>query len=110
MEALRTINREDGITVLCNLHSLDMARAYCDRIVGMARGRIVFDGPPAALTSAAVQEVYGLDAEDAEPRTPELPTLARPAAGAPPRRLAGSVGSVTPIVTSHPREPLEKVN
>ena len=44
MDALRDINRRDGITVLCNLHTLDTARAYCDRIVGMAQGRIVFDG------------------------------------------------------------------
>ena len=38
MAALRTINREDGITVVCNLHALDIARTYCDRIIGMARG------------------------------------------------------------------------
>src|SRR3546814_7598135 len=38
MGALRTINRQDGITVLCNLHALDVARTYCDRIVGMAHG------------------------------------------------------------------------
>ena len=49
MDALRDINRHDGITVLCNLHTLDTARAYCDRIVGMAQGRIVFDGAPEML-------------------------------------------------------------
>ena len=49
MDALRDINRRDGITVLCNLHTLDTARAYCDRIVGMAQGRIVFDGAPETL-------------------------------------------------------------
>ena len=59
MDALRTINRYDGITVLCNLHTLDTARAYCDRIVGMAQGRIVFDGAPEALTDEAVREIYG---------------------------------------------------
>ena len=59
MEALRTINREDGITVICNLHTLDTARRYCDRIVGMAGGAVVFDGTPSALTQAAVHEIYG---------------------------------------------------
>ena len=59
MEALRRINREDGIPVICNLHTLDAARAYCDRIVGMAHGRVVFDGTPEMLTSQAIQAIYG---------------------------------------------------
>jgi len=59
MDALRDINRRDGIMVLCNLHTLDTARAYCDRIIGMAQGRIVFDGVPAALDDAAVRSIYG---------------------------------------------------
>jgi phosphonate transport system ATP-binding protein len=59
MDALRDINRYEGITVLCNLHTLDTARAYCDRIVGMAHGRIVFDGAPEMLTEQAVREIYG---------------------------------------------------
>ena len=59
MEALRRINREDGITVICNLHALDAARTYCDRIVGLAKGRIVFDGAATKLTAAAVEKIYG---------------------------------------------------
>ena len=59
MDALRDINRHDGITVLCNLHTLDTARAYCDRIIGMAQGRIVFDGAPETLDEAAVRSIYG---------------------------------------------------
>ena len=47
MDALQRINRHFGLTVLCNLHSLDLARAYCDRLIGMAAGRVVFDGAPA---------------------------------------------------------------
>ena len=58
MDALKAINVEDGITILCNLHTLDAARRYCTRIVGMADGRIVFDGAPSALTPAAVQAIY----------------------------------------------------
>jgi phosphonate transport system ATP-binding protein len=65
MEALRKINQEDKITVICNLHTLDAARAYCDRIVGMAQGTVVFDGTPDKLTRQAVQAIYG-DAGDAD--------------------------------------------
>jgi phosphonate transport system ATP-binding protein len=59
MDTLRDINLHDSITVLCNLHTLDTARTYCDRIVGMAHGRIVFDGAPAMLTEDAVRAIYG---------------------------------------------------
>ncbi len=64
MDALARINTELGITVLCNLHSLDIARTYCDRLIGMAGGRIVFDGPPAALTEAIARELYELEADE----------------------------------------------
>ena len=46
MDALQRINRHHGITVLCNLHSLDLARAYCDRLIGMANGRVAFAARP----------------------------------------------------------------
>jgi phosphonate transport system ATP-binding protein len=64
MDALQRINRHYGITVICNLHSLDLAKSYCDRLVGMAQGRVVFDGPPAALTDDAARELYGIEAGD----------------------------------------------
>ncbi|MBS0640053.1 MAG: phosphonate ABC transporter ATP-binding protein [Acetobacteraceae bacterium] len=59
MDALADINRRDGITVLTNLHTLDTARAYCRRIIGMAQGRIVFDGAPEQLTGSVLQQIYG---------------------------------------------------
>ncbi len=62
MDALASINRDLGITVLCNLHALDVARNYCDRLVGMSAGRVVFDGAPTELTDAVVQNLYGLEA------------------------------------------------
>lgn len=65
MDALRDINERDGITVVTNLHTLDTARSYCERIVGMAGGRVVFDGPPSELTATAVREIYGSDKEGA---------------------------------------------
>jgi phosphonate transport system ATP-binding protein len=62
MDALLRINKHFGITVICNLHSLDTARTYCDRLVGMAQGRVVFDGVPSALTNETARELYGLEA------------------------------------------------
>lgn len=59
MDALADINRRDGITVLTNLHTLDTARAYCRRIIGMSSGRIVFDGAPEALTDGVLRDIYG---------------------------------------------------
>jgi phosphonate transport system ATP-binding protein len=64
MDALQRINRHHGLTVLCNLHSLDLARSYCDRLIGIAQGRLVFDDVPAALTDAASRELYGIEAGD----------------------------------------------
>src|ERR1700759_4598594 len=64
MDALQHINRHFGITVLCNLHSLDLARTYCDRLIGMAAGRVVFDGVPADLTEHIACELYDLEANE----------------------------------------------
>lgn len=60
MDGLRQINKEDGLTVLVNLHTLDTARAYCDRIIAMRNGRIFFDGVAAQLTDDVVRDIYGL--------------------------------------------------
>ena len=64
MDALLRINKHFGITVLCNLHSLDLARTYCDRLIGMAQGRVVFDGVPSELTDRVARELYDLEAAD----------------------------------------------
>jgi phosphonate transport system ATP-binding protein len=64
MDGLRSINREHGITIITNLHSLDLARAYCGRLIGMAAGRVVFDGTPDQLTNDIARELYGLESGD----------------------------------------------
>jgi phosphonate transport system ATP-binding protein len=64
MDALLRINKHFGITVICNLHSLDLARTYCDRLIGMATGRVVFDGAPSALTAQIARELYDLEADE----------------------------------------------
>jgi phosphonate transport system ATP-binding protein len=69
MEALRRIHEEDGRTVIANLHTLDTARRYCDRVIGMRDGRIVFDGLPEQLTTGVAREIYGADASFSEAAT-----------------------------------------
>jgi len=64
MDALLRINKHFGMTVICNLHSLDLARSYCDRLIGMAAGRVVFDGAPETLTDHIARELYDLEADD----------------------------------------------
>ena len=59
MEILQDVNREDGLTVIASLHVLDLAVTYGRRIVGLRAGRLVHDGPPAALTQAAAEAILG---------------------------------------------------
>lgn len=63
LEDLRSAAHELQIAVLCNLHQVELAREFADRVVGITAGQVVFDGPPAALDEAALQRIYpGLDA------------------------------------------------
>jgi phosphonate transport system ATP-binding protein len=79
MEALRRIHEEDGRMVIANLHTLDTARRYCDRVIGMRDGRIVFDGRPDQLTTGAARDIYGAGADFSEAATStEIGTLDRP--------------------------------
>ncbi|MBC7735717.1 MAG: phosphonate ABC transporter ATP-binding protein [Candidatus Saccharibacteria bacterium] len=61
MDALRRIHEEDGRMVIANLHTLDTARRYCDRVIGMRDGRVVFDGTPDQLTTGVARDIYGAD-------------------------------------------------
>ena len=67
MQALQRICHERNVPVLVNLHSLEIARAYCTRVVAMAKGAVVFDGPPAGLTPQVLERVYG-KSRGSEPR------------------------------------------
>ncbi len=58
LDILKRVCREDGITALVSLHTLELTREYADRVIGLRRGRIVFDGPTAELSAAAVDAVY----------------------------------------------------
>lgn len=63
MQYLEQINREDGVTVLCSLHFLDLVHRYADRVVALNEGRLVFDGPPSEIDDEKFKEIYGRDAE-----------------------------------------------
>ena len=59
MQLLTDIARTRGIPVVVNMHDVELAKRFCDRIVGMAGGRIVYDGAPSGLTDAQLKAIYG---------------------------------------------------
>src|SRR4051812_38902689 len=70
MKYLEQINKEDGITVICNLHFLSLARRYADRVLAFRNdgqgGEIVFDGPALDIDEAKFREIYGEGAIEVE--------------------------------------------
>src|SRR3990170_5563471 len=63
MQYLERINREDGVTVLCSLHFLDLVHRYADRAIALNEGKLVFEGPPSEIDDAKFKEIYGQEAE-----------------------------------------------
>jgi len=59
MDLLARLARARGAPVIVNIHNVDLARRFADRIIGMAQGTIVFDGPPAALEERHLLAIYG---------------------------------------------------
>ncbi|PPI20202.1 phosphonate ABC transporter ATP-binding protein [Rathayibacter sp. AY1B5] len=59
MALIREIAAEEGLTVLCSLHQVDLAISWADRIVGLRHGAVVLDTPAAGLSKAEVMEIYG---------------------------------------------------
>jgi phosphonate transport system ATP-binding protein len=62
MKYLELLNKEDGLTVLCSLHFLSLARAYADRIIALKDGQLMFDGLPDEIDEKRFKEIYGEDA------------------------------------------------
>lgn len=73
MDLLQGLNRDHGITLLISLHNVALARQYCDRIVALRHGEMVYDGPPLGLDIARLQQLYGTQADQlihqADPQT-----------------------------------------
>ena len=61
MDSLQRIHREENISILCNLHTLDTAKSYCDRIIGMREGKVIFDDDPQKLNKKKAKEIYGAE-------------------------------------------------
>jgi phosphonate transport system ATP-binding protein len=59
MELLAQLARERGIPVIVNIHNVELAKRFAERIVGMSQGAIVFDGPPAELRESHLLAIYG---------------------------------------------------
>ncbi|HET7090915.1 MAG TPA: phosphonate ABC transporter ATP-binding protein [Anaerolineae bacterium] len=66
MKYLEWLNRERGVTVLCSLHFLSLARAYGMRIIALKAGRNVFEGLPAEIDEVRFKEIYGEEAVEVE--------------------------------------------
>ena len=60
---LEQLNKEDGITVICSLHFLDLMRRYGTHVVGLRDGQVVFQGLPEELTDERSKQIYGQEAE-----------------------------------------------
>jgi len=66
MGVLARIAREDGVLTLINIHQVDLAKRFADRLVGIAQGVVVFDGTPAELDDDALNRIYRFDQRAAE--------------------------------------------
>ena len=82
METLHRLTRERGITCIVNLHQVDFALEFSDRIIGLRAGEKVFEGAPEEATSAVIRRIYEGDAEAMVDVPVEVPEAA-PAAVAP---------------------------
>ncbi|UBH13093.1 phosphonate ABC transporter ATP-binding protein [Macrococcus armenti] len=66
MDDLKRINQDLGITVIVNLHFVDLAREYATRIIGLRAGEVVFDGPVSSATDEAFSQIYGREIKEDE--------------------------------------------
>jgi phosphonate transport system ATP-binding protein len=68
MKHLRHINRELGVTVICNLHFLSLVREYATRVIALRGGELVFQGLPSEISDEWFRQIYGEDAVEVEIR------------------------------------------
>jgi phosphonate transport system ATP-binding protein len=59
MTLVQELSRAHGFPVIINIHNVELARRFADRIVGMTGGRVVYDGTPQDLTDSRLKEIYG---------------------------------------------------
>ena len=64
MTLLSQINRTRKVAVVVSLHQVDVAMRYCPRVVALRQGKVVYDGPSAALTPGMLRDLYGTEADE----------------------------------------------
>jgi phosphonate transport system ATP-binding protein len=64
MKDFRRINDQENITIIVNMHHVDLALKYAKRVIGINKGKIVFDGPSSQITEALLKDIYGRDIND----------------------------------------------
>ncbi len=62
MARLQQINQEDGFTVMCSLHFLDLVQQYGDRVIALNEGKLVFEGAPSEIDDQRFKDIYGEEA------------------------------------------------
>jgi phosphonate transport system ATP-binding protein len=65
MRYVESLNRDEGMTVLCSLHDIDLVERYATRLVALREGRVVWQGSPAEFDRDTFRQIYGEDAEPA---------------------------------------------
>jgi phosphonate transport system ATP-binding protein len=83
LTCLREASRESGITVICNLHQVDYAMEFGERIIGVAGGRVVFEGRPDELTEEALHRIYPEGVETSQAKDPVAQAVAQAGVAAP---------------------------
>lgn len=63
MQYLEKINKEDGVTIICSLHFLDLVHRYANRAIALNAGVLMFDGAPKEIDDDKFKEIYGKEAE-----------------------------------------------
>ena len=63
MQYLEKINKEDGVTIICSLHFLDLVHRYANRAIALNAGKLMFDGTPKEINDEKFKEIYGKEAE-----------------------------------------------
>jgi phosphonate transport system ATP-binding protein len=64
MDLLRQLQREQGMTLVISLHNVNLARKYCDRIIALREGRLVYDGAPMGLDNQTLRDLYGTRSDE----------------------------------------------
>ena len=62
MQYLEKLNKEDGVTIICSLHFLDLVHEYADRAIALNQGQLMFDGAPKEIDDARFRRIYGQEA------------------------------------------------